>query len=591
MRAWWSDRASALLALAGALALLAAWGLLLDQGGSGFLLAYVGMEYPNITEIVFGYYFLLTAAPALLLLVFALVKMKVGERLMAYWDRFAAWPMSLALLAGFVLLATLSLRAGVLQGAATTQDEYVYDFIADTLEAGRLVNEVPDDPEHFANEFMILNDRGWFGKYPIGHPLLLAAAGRVGLRNAAVPVVSAALLVVTFVLGARLYDRRTALLAAVLLAVSPQFLLTGATRLSQPASALFASLGLVGLVAWERRPRALTALGAGLAFGFALLVRPFPGLLFVPVAAAALLAGQHGGGPRRKWLHAALVGAGVLGGLAALAAVNLVQTGDAFRTGYHIDYKVADTAALVSKGHSAATVTSSVMNGLARLHVWQAGFPLLLVCAFFARPVRGRRLLWGMLGALLAYRFLIPKAGVVSTGPIYLYEALPWLAVLCADGLRRSEMPSALGWFTARSRRIAFLAGGAAVALAFFWPVNLESLYFGARRHQRAYDMVERAASKSAVVFYEARIQGTWARYLRNPKPDLSDDVLYLRKRAFSYAELEEFAARRFPDRERWVLLYSNGGNPRLLPLSDLVEKERQEPRPPERLRIPVSGG
>ena len=73
------------------------------------------------------------------------------------------------------------------------------------------------------------------------------------------------------------------------LKVSPQFVFTGATQLSQPTETLALLTALWALLRWEERPQAGWLLLGGAALGFAVLVRPLPGVLFVATLGAYLL--------------------------------------------------------------------------------------------------------------------------------------------------------------------------------------------------------------------------------------------------------------------------------------------------------------
>ena len=83
--------------------------------------------------------------------------------------------------------ASIAVRRWVLHGEIIADDESVYRFIAQTLLHGRIVNPVPGDPLLFHSQFVVANARGWFGMYPIGHPLLLAAGMTLHLDQVLIP--------------------------------------------------------------------------------------------------------------------------------------------------------------------------------------------------------------------------------------------------------------------------------------------------------------------------------------------------------------------------------------------------------------------
>src|SRR5262249_50271935 len=140
-----------------------------------------------------------------------------------------------------------------------------------------------------------------YGKYPIGHPAILALGQTLGAEALVVPLETALVAVVLFALGARVTGRAVAALGVGLYALSPQALLTGATLLSQPLSALCLVVGLGGLGGAEAVARPAPRLAAaGLAFGYGVLVRPLPGALFALVAAAYVTWGFRGDAPGRR---------------------------------------------------------------------------------------------------------------------------------------------------------------------------------------------------------------------------------------------------------------------------------------------------
>jgi dolichyl-phosphate-mannose-protein mannosyltransferase len=551
-------------------AVLAAW------SRQGFWLNYDGMEFPDLSEVYFVNYFLAFGIAELCLFGYAIAQTRLPEALGSLGERAGRWRYSILVLAAASFAAILVLKRTVLLDTVVTDDEYAFRFIADTLLQGRVINPLPQEPQFFQNQFIVLNDHGWFGKYPLGHPILLALGALAGIRDLIVPLVCVLLLVTTYWLGGKVYDRKTAFVGAVLLALSPQFLLTGGTDLSQPACSLFATLGLLALLRLEESGRVREAVACGLAFGYAVLVRPLPGVLYLPVAGMYLL-GAVGGSWRRKLGYAVLAGLPVvLIGLGMLW-INMLQTGSPLVTGYHANLKIDALVPVRASEFSAAYLGASLGSALMRQNVWQTGFPLVLLFALLARRSRPAWLLIGMVAAQLSYRFVSPKAGVMSTGPVYTFESMGWIALLVAAGARRS-VDLLRGPIGQKAPRVVLSAvgGGFVVAVLGFWPVQVHSLRLGAAAHRVVYDLVERNGLHDAVVFYEVRLPRTWAHWLRNPKPDLTDDVLYLRKgSAASYSEMYDFAQKRFPRRSSWVLEMAPRVGLRLVQLRAMAVLER----------------
>ena len=265
----------------------------------GFWLNYEGMEFPDLSEVYYVNYYLAFGIPALALLAYAVTLTSLPDRIAQFGEKVCRWQYSVLILALLSFAGILIIQRTVLLNTVVTDDEYTFQFIADTLLKGRVINPLPAEPQFFQNQFIVLNDYGWFGKYPLGHPILLALGSLVGQRQLVVPLVSVLLLMATYWLGRRLCDARTAFIGAVLLALSPQFLLTAGTELSQPTCALSATLGLIALLRLEDGGGPAEAVACGLAFGYAVFVRPLPGVLFLPVAGVYLLTAVPGNWRRR----------------------------------------------------------------------------------------------------------------------------------------------------------------------------------------------------------------------------------------------------------------------------------------------------
>jgi hypothetical protein len=99
-------------------------------------------------------------------------------------------------------------------------------------------------------------------------------------------------------------------------------------------------------------------------------------------------------------------------------------------------------------------------------------------------------------------------------------------------------------------------------AAVTFWPTNLGAL----RRAARAGDEIPRAAANAgvrhALVFtdkypWAGGAERSWVLGRPLPRPDLSDDVLYLQTQG--PAKDRELAAVLFPDRALWFLRFVDG--------------------------------
>ncbi len=491
-------------------------------------------------------------------------------------------------LAAFVGTTTFLVARYVLEHAVLTDDEHTYRFIAQTLGTGSLTAPSPGaDLDFYREQFIVLTDTVRYGKYPIGHPVLLAMGQALGAEALVVPVVTALGTLALYGLGTLIAGRRIAILAALLYVLSPQVVLTGATFLSQPAAALALIGSLGALVAAERSRRPATWLAlAGLALGYGILIRPLPGILFALVAAGYVLLTWC----RPSWVGMARgVAFGVpLGAVTSLILlVNRLQSGYAGRSGYHTLHVPDEGAAglLVAFHSDLPTRAMSLFGNALRLDFWLLGWPVSLALCLFARRTRHTTLLWAMVAAAGAYRLLVPKAGTAPTGPIYLFEIVPALCLLSADGLgqlvaraRGRFGDAAAGW------ACALVLSATLVSAAMFLPVLLANARRMADAQLVLPRMLREAGQRRALVFQQFAVPPwlglSWAYYPPANSPRLDDDVLYVRLLGGSQDRVErnlEFWRRRYPDRPAWLFAYQ-GRVPQLVPLETFVHAWRGTP-------------
>ena len=168
---------------------------------------------------------------------------------------------------------------------------------------------------------------------PAGYPLMLAAARLVGGRPAmfvVVPMATAAMVWLTFLLARRVGGGRVGAIAALWLATSAAFLHQSFQPMSDIPAAMFWTAALwLALSSDTARARPLAA---GVMTGAALLVRP--NLAPLAVVIAALLASE-------AWRRGGSIvpvlvryGAGALPGLGAILVLQRLAYGGALSTGY-----------------------------------------------------------------------------------------------------------------------------------------------------------------------------------------------------------------------------------------------------------------
>jgi hypothetical protein len=467
-----------------------------------------------------------------------------------------AWVCCIAL---FVFAASLLFRRLILMDQPVTDDEGTYRFIARTLLTGRVTNPVPQDAEFFKNQFIVINAHGWHGKYPIGHPLVLALGEAFGGIDLMMPLAGALCVWLAYSVGSKLFDARVAIAGASLLLVSPHFVWTCATLLSQPTLCLMMLLGMWLVLTDADAPRARTVLLAGVVFGFGVLVRPLPGALFAVAAAGqlALDARRRGAGCGRTLMRLAMFVAGTMPWLAVFAAVNYVQSGSPLTSGYQEVH-----ASLGLFANRRGEIVNSIFGALMRENFWLLAWPFALLLLPWTRPQRAPLLYWGMLVAQLVYRVVAPKTVVSVTGPIYLTETVPLLTLGAADALQR------IGQFfaSARVRPNVVAVAASIVGVFMFVPLPLSAVATGAATRQVVYDELEKSGADRALIFSNTAVYPqsavTWAYFPDNPDPTFEERWLFVRVPVVAdpRPRMFELWKRRFVDRRAFVFAATKQG-------------------------------
>ena len=207
------------------------------------------------------------------------------------------------------------------------------------------------DPTVFVPENMIETRPGWFyPKYPIGYPLLCAAAYRAGMGIGAAaeapflvnPVLILLALAGLFLLCRLFLDRLFSLAVVFFMALHPVCLFYGNAALSHAGDLACSIWCLYFAYSWYLRPVLPKAAAAGVLLGFAVSIRYTEVLLALPLAWLLCL---H---VRRAWCsrpapafsaraiaaHASLAGVLALVGVAPLLGYHVRAFGSPFLTGY-----------------------------------------------------------------------------------------------------------------------------------------------------------------------------------------------------------------------------------------------------------------
>lgn len=302
-------------------------------------------------------------------------------------------------------------------------------------------------------------DLALYSKYTPPTAALLAPFVALGAPRLALGLVGAGVAGVTYGLAVRAFDRRTGVVAALLLVGSPLYLFTTGVFLSYaPATLLNGGFALAYLRATDVGSRRLAAL-AGVLAGLAFFTRPYTAVLFaLPFVCHALLTLYRVGSWRGRSVPIVVAAGGVVG-VAATLGYNTLVTGapltfpyqvfapaDGLGFGQHrlLEYEETYTPAL------AAQTTVENLGLLARFVAFgPLGIFVAVVGAVLAlrgregRPavpllvavvpcvVLGEAYFWGTLNGLRNGLFEL-------LGPYYHYDLLLPVAVFGAHGVVRT---------------------------------------------------------------------------------------------------------------------------------------------------------
>ncbi|MDH3207801.1 MAG: glycosyltransferase family 39 protein [Gemmatimonadota bacterium] len=407
----------------------------------------------------FSFYGALIVLGTAVVLTLALPEVGVGRLVARAADRLSrprrgVFAISVGTLAGGLSLAIAWFLYRVFP---TSVDEMAQLLNAQALAGGLLAMPVPGNEAAWSIQNGLVVPQGWVSIYPPLHTLLLAVGLRAGAAWLVGPLAVAVATWAAALSFEELLGRRVGRGAAIVLAVSPFWVLLGATYLSHTTAA--ACLALVLWAGLRARSGSIGwAVAAGASMGASVTARPWIGLVSSATLLAALWWDQ-----RDQWVRR--VGSVVAGGLpfaALLFAWNSRLFGGPLRLGYSAAYGPPHSLGLHidpwgnAYGLTEAVAYTGVDLALLGAHLLEA--PLSVVA------VIGVALLLGMRGAgttpLLAWVITAVVANAlywhhgIHWGPRMLYEATPaWVALGVAsaayvmrEGVSPLRMRRMAGW-------------------------------------------------------------------------------------------------------------------------------------------------
>jgi 4-amino-4-deoxy-L-arabinose transferase-like glycosyltransferase len=340
----------------------------------------------------------------------------------------------------------------VFESVPHLEDEVTLAWQASAAAGGYL--RVPSPPQHasFFVPFVVDFNGARFGKYPPGFPALLSLGIRLGARDLVNPLIAAASLWLMYLLGKKILDEKTALLAVALTFISPFFLMISGSLLTHSWSLFLSAafcLAWVDLTFPRPAPmkpvlRILAILTAGSCLGLLALTRPWTavGVAIPFVCHGVFLLVKGSWGQRR-----AVIAIGLLAAL--LASLYFVWqaalTGDALTNPYTLWWPkdVIGFGANIGYAQGGHTLHNGLLDTGFALYVGSLdlfGWPFLsylfIPLGVIALWRSGSARLIGsvFLSLVLVYIFYWVNAWVF--GPRYYYEALFSLTLTSAAGIR-----------------------------------------------------------------------------------------------------------------------------------------------------------
>jgi 4-amino-4-deoxy-L-arabinose transferase-like glycosyltransferase len=474
------------------------------------------------------------------------------------------------------LMAALFVASDVLERVPHVQDSITYLFQAQTMAGGRLTAPAPALPEFFEQEFLLVRDGRWYGKYSPGFPAVLALGVLLKQSWLINPILAMLTIPLIYGLGLLLFGPAIGRLGALLALASPFFLLMSGSMMAHPAELLWMSLFMYGWVRSLRSGRddpEQSVRGrrwifiAGLALGMAFLTRTYTALAvslpFVAITGLAQARNQATSGYRFVAMRAALLLAVLLPFILLLLGYQRVVTGDPFqdprllywefdRPGFGPQVGMGHNAFTLSEfedelvvnwfrdpaqppnGHTPARGVYNTEQNWRALETHLFGWPAIFTLAFCWLAFLARRPSWFDVALLLAAATLIAAytlfwSSGIMYGPRYYYAAMPAFLLLSARGIQ-----AAGAWVGGRAGAYAVAGLTAALVLGnffFYLPQEVEEYrgynFISGQPLSRAKDLVQ----GKGIVFVETSGDDWWdyGAFFSGNTPWLDGDVIYAR--------------------------------------------------------------
>jgi Dolichyl-phosphate-mannose-protein mannosyltransferase len=359
--------------------------------------------------------------------------------------RKTAWPAVVLALALFVFGTAAHIMSHYYERVPHLPDEASYIFQAKLFAAGQLSAAIPSVKEAFhiwaPINFVYERDGHWSSVYPPGHALILALGVAVNAMWLVPPLLGGACVVLMALIGRKLFDPVTGLLAAVLLAASPFFLMQSGNFMSHITWVFYLLISVFFML--QRQRTLLFGALAGLFFGLLVNTRAVEASIIMPAFAVALawpLLRQE----TRPEAAGRCVGL-LAGGAVAVVLMllyNGILAGDPLTLPYHGSSGVSKNLGFAN-GHTLSIGLRNMQALLMALILLFNGWPTFIGLTLVLLPfLLGTRNPWDyfcaacallLTGVYLLYRYAAGDGGLYE-GPRYWFQAMPFLMLLSARG-------------------------------------------------------------------------------------------------------------------------------------------------------------
>jgi Dolichyl-phosphate-mannose-protein mannosyltransferase len=435
------------------------------------------------------------------------------------------------------LVLTLTISSLAFDRVPHVQDSVAQLFHAKILLRGAASAPAPPVPEAFEYSHLVISDR-WYSIYPPAQPVLLSFFLGLGVPSLANPALGILGLLGIALLARDLYGDGVSRVAVFVCLLSPYWLLMHSEYMNHALANAALIWAVLAFVRVGRGERLTWALLSGTLFGIAFLVRPFtPVLVGAALVVFSLLRARR----EPRWLVAC---GGIV--LAALPAVGLellfnrATTGHPFLSAYVQKFGPGTLPGFHQPPwgppHTPWLGLRNVLADFNALNRWMTGLLVpwsALLCGLAIEATEGLALICLVPGALLAGHFAYWYVDFCF-GPRFLFEAMPYFAVLTALSLR--------ALYRRRPDRVTIFVLLALLGAPFAWSgflANYAHGFWGV--DSKAAAKVARAAPSDSLVFVTSNYGG----FVWRNDPWLKDGPVFIRDRGAK----NEAVIRIFPNR------------------------------------------